>query len=75
MFALGTYAAVLEKQAIKSDPEAVCNDGSLAVYYIKKNSQSKNWLIYLEAGGQCYDEDSCVKRWNSSQNLMSSIGY
>lgn len=51
------------------------------MYYWKKGTQQSNvrqpkrWLIYLEAGGQCYDEDSCKERWKFAAYRMMSSKY
>lgn len=31
-----------------SDPEAVCNDGTRAGYYIRRLNESPRWIIYLQ---------------------------
>ena len=49
-----------------------CNDGSVAGYYIRRNSESSRWVIYLEGGWFCYDETSCEARWHRLRTLMSS---
>lgn len=49
-----------------------CNDGSSAGYYIRRNSQSRRWVIYLEGGWFCYDKTSCEARWLRLRSLMSS---
>ncbi len=48
-------------------PEAVCNDGSAGVFFVRKGTgaSSNRWLIYLEGGGSCLDGTSCAKRWCS----------
>jgi len=60
----------------ETDPLAVCNDGSsAALYWRKKEGGSNKWLIYLEAGGQCYDEASCADRQIKMPTFMSSESY
>lgn len=44
-------------------PDARCNDGSPAVMYVRINPASSNWLIHLQAGGDCNNYDSCYQRW------------
>mmetsp|Transcript_1676 Transcript_1676/g.2029 ORF Transcript_1676/g.2029 Transcript_1676/m.2029 type:complete len:104 (-) Transcript_1676:6-317(-) len=46
------------------DELAVCNDGSAAAFYMKENSSSNDWLVYLAGGGWCYDLDSCQGRFD-----------
>ena len=50
---------------------AYCNDGSAPVYYKKLNPESKEWLIYLEGGGDCYNKASCEDRQNIYPFLMT----
>jgi len=38
---------------------AVCNDGSSAVYYFRKGYNPELWLMYLQGGPSCYDQNSC----------------
>lgn len=48
---------------ISADTSAVCNDGTSPVYYKRLNTTSSVWLIYLEGGGFCFDEESCEERF------------
>ena len=64
---------VLGRVQVKSDPLAVCNDGSPAVYYLKEGDPTL-WLVYLEGGGWCYDEQTCTKRAQVSPKMTSSNG-
>ena len=49
-----------------------CNDGTSAGYYIRRNPNSRRWIIYLEGGWFCYDKTSCEARWLRLKSLMSS---
>ena len=49
-----------------------CNDGSTAGYYIRRNPESRRWIVYLEGGWFCYDKTSCDARWIRLRSLMSS---
>ena len=55
--------------------QAVCNDGSPAVYYYRKGSgQGANtWVIFLSGGGFCYSISDCNARQISSPELMTSL--
>ncbi len=61
-------------------PEAVCNDGTDAVFYVRRatNPTARDrWHIHLQGGGGCRDADSCAKRWcsvdtNFGMDKMSS---
>lgn len=60
-----------------TDSLALCNDGTAGGYYFSPSPTSKNiFLIHLPGGAQCYDEESCQKRWiESGSYQMSSLGY
>lgn len=57
--------------------QAVCNDGSPAVYYFREGRGSgvNNWVIFLSGGGLCYSIDSCNERKLNTPQLMSSKDY
>lgn len=42
---------------------ALCNDFSIAGYFIRRNYSSSDWLIYLEGGGGCASVKECNKRF------------
>ena len=46
-----------------SDPNALCNDFTQAGFFIRRNSNSNNWVVFLESGGLCYSTDSCNRRF------------
>lgn len=49
-------------------PLAVCNDGTPAVFYVRKHTASESrgrWYIELQGGGGCQDGSSCARRWCS----------
>ncbi|XP_033120999.1 palmitoleoyl-protein carboxylesterase notum1-like isoform X2 [Anneissia japonica] len=49
-----------------------CNDGSPAGYYLRKISDSKRWLVFLQGGTYCYDRSSCNWRRDNSPRLTGS---
>lgn len=54
-------------------PNAVCNDGSAAGFYLRESpSKSSVWIVFLEGGGWCWDEKSCSDR---SPSLTSSKSW
>ena len=57
-----------------TDPEAVCNDGSPGVYYIRpgRGADVNNWHIHLIGGFSCGDYETCETRWCDSASAMSS---
>ena len=56
-------------------PDAVCNDGSSAAYMIRPGvgAAAKRWVLYLEGGGECFDDTSCLVRANKTGQYAS--GY
>ncbi|MBT9557329.1 MAG: hypothetical protein IV100_14915 [Myxococcales bacterium] len=49
-----------------SDPEAVCNDGTRAVMYVRGYTDAAladTWSIHLQGGGGCGSYVSCALRW------------
>ena len=62
-------------------PEAVCNDGSPGVFYVRAgtNDDINKWVIHLQGGGACRTHEDCMDRWCGLQgdvpynaNKMSS---
>lgn len=48
------------------DPEAVCNDGTPAVMYVRPSSGGANadsWVFYLQGGSSCGDAQQCAIRY------------
>lgn len=48
------------------DPDALCNDGTPAVMYVRPSTggvHTNRWLIYLQGGAACSDLASCVERY------------
>jgi hypothetical protein len=57
------------------DPQAVCNDGSEAAYYFAEASDPAKtdiWLIWLQGGDMCQEEEACLARAKNSKALTSS---
>lgn len=63
------------KKAWLSNRSIVCNDGTAAGFYLRKNPNSKKWIVFLEGGWHCYDVKSCRTRWNKLRHLMTSTGW
>ena len=42
---------------------ALCNDFTTAGYFLRRNSSSSKWLIYLEGGGGCLSVSACNERF------------
>ena len=49
-----------------------CNDGSAAGFYVRRNYQSKRWVVFLEGGWICHDEESCSIRAQLEPHRTSS---
>ena len=56
-------------------PDALCNDGSLPLYYSSLSSTSKDWLIFLPGGAGCSNPESCINRLQVDPGLTSSKVY
>jgi len=64
----------LKRVSLSNYENALCNDGSIANYYIRKSKiNSKTWIILLDGGYFCYDSVTCKQRSLNSHNLTSSI--
>ena len=53
---------------------AVCNDGTPAVMYVRKASEpvlANTWLIFFQGGSHCRGAD-CAQRWCDSKARMTS---
>lgn len=55
-------------------PQALCNDGTPAVYYFRPGigDNADNWIIYLEGGGSCPSVEACRQRQEQYPERMSS---
>jgi len=52
---------------------AVCNDGSPAGYYFRRGGNSKDWVVFLEGGGYCFNKWTCSKRSLLSKSRKYSL--
>jgi len=60
-FAGDLHRVVLDERAF---PEAVCNDGSPASFYVAPAaSRSNHWVVALQGGFACRSYDECLQRW------------
>ncbi|MEW5850115.1 MAG: pectin acetylesterase-family hydrolase [Myxococcota bacterium] len=50
-------------------PNAVCNDGSPAVFEVRAGSGAgtDRWGIWFKGGGSCYSQHECAQRWCGNQ--------
>ena len=64
----------LRLHELDKSTKAVCNDGSMGSYYLRKSeSNSRKWLVFLEGGYFCHDTNSCQQRTLNSFTLTSSV--
>jgi hypothetical protein len=64
-------------------PDSLCNDGSAAGFYYRKGGsddsgfliEDPQWLVFLEGGGWCWDQESCAQRTGIYPTLMSSTKW
>ncbi|KAK4044976.1 hypothetical protein OUZ56_032382 [Daphnia magna] len=59
---------------------AICNDGSPAVYYVRRGAGcgAKRWIVALEGGGSCNTVDECRARavaLKSSKNAPDTMNF
>jgi len=54
--------------------QAVCNDGSPAIFYFRPGAgdDRSKWLVFLQGGGACNFDADCVERYENQRGLMSS---
>ena len=65
----------LKRISLKNYENSLCNDGSIANYYLRLSRSNSNiWIILLEGGYFCYDTNTCKQRMINSNNLTSSLG-
>jgi hypothetical protein len=71
-------AAPLQRIAVANaaSRQAVCNDGSPAIYYFRQGTGSgaNNWVIFMSGGGLCFSINSCNERNAQFPELMTSRG-
>ena len=46
-----------------SNATALCNDYTRAGFFIRRNESSRDWVVFLESGGLCYNTESCNRRF------------
>ncbi|EDV96089.1 palmitoleoyl-protein carboxylesterase NOTUM [Drosophila grimshawi] len=60
------------KRASLTNSSMTCNDGTHAGFYLRKQPNSKKWVVFLEGGWHCFDNRSCRARWMRLRHLMTS---
>lgn len=62
------------KKVTLTAPEAICNDGSPAVMYVRAAATpaaANDWVFHLQGGGSCGGSD-CAVRWCERNEKMTS---
>jgi hypothetical protein len=56
------------------NPNAVCNDGSTAIFYFERGrgASINKWVIFFKGGAACWDSRSCAGR---EQGLLSATAW
>ena len=53
-------------------PNAVCNDGSPGVFYVRPGSGADvtKWIVHVQGGGSCSSHTACLERWCGQQGNL-----
>ncbi len=59
------------------DTQARCNDGTIPAYWFRPghDSGASHWVIWLEGGGQCINQQSCAARAAGGARHLTSDGF
>ncbi len=63
---------------LAATPHAACNDGSPAVFLFRPGYgvAASRWVIYLDGGGQCASQGTCMQRQATHpESYLSSVPY
>jgi hypothetical protein len=77
-YVVPTSAPQLIFANLAATPHAVCNDGSPAVFLFRKGFgvAASRWVIYIDGGGQCYTQQTCIQRQETHPaTFISSVPY
>lgn len=75
-FILGSILVFTSKAEVElrkinlTDPEALCNDKSRAVYYDDRKPSNKSWIIFFESGGLCTSKEDCNSRYKNENSTV-----
>lgn len=75
--ALAATSARLVRRTVSTDPLAVCNDGSPAIYYVRRGHVHNldRWVIHLKGGSSCSTWEDCNLRFINEPKKVSSTGW
>ena len=56
---------------------AYCLDGTPAAYYFKhgSNANSTKWVLFIQGGGWCYNEEDCARRAQTSLGSSARMNH
>jgi len=60
------------RHSLKAYPEAICNDGGPYALYTDLSSNSKTWVLRLDAGQGCMTEAACKVRETTYPRFIHS---
>merc|ERR1711962_1729339 len=61
--------SILNRRSLEEYNNAICNDGSTAVYYVDEEAHrdGQSVMVYLEGGGACYTDQTCSDRCEGAE--------
>ncbi len=59
----------------KYDSGATCNDGTPSGFYYAAGTDPTLWIVYLQGGLWCYDQESCMERAANGPQQISSTSW
>merc|ERR1711962_424460 len=61
--------SILNRRSLEEYNNAICNDGSTAVYYVDEEAHrdGQSVMVYLEGGGACYTAQTCSDRCEGAE--------
>lgn len=70
----GTVLSRVDLDAARH-PDAVCNDGTPGVFYVRRGTGASlnRWVLFIEGGGSCSSADACAKRWCSIDTAFGAM--
>jgi len=63
---------VMHRRSLSAYPEALCNDGTPAVYYMEDREGADSIVIDLAGGGACTDANKCRNRCKDGNQLCTA---
>lgn len=60
---------------LSSSPDALCNDFTRAGFFVRRNTSSDRWVIFLESGSLCFTSATCNRRFFRNEVSFRPSGY